>query len=283
MTGGDNLRIVFYSDKNYEYQAESLIKSILINSKVQIDMVYYTIGFTSDLEYPNLTKRYFPKSDTKTKFEFYKPAILIDAIDTYPGYLLFLDTDIIMGHRFNPKMFMVDTDYPMLSFGNWDFPFICKFEDGKYNNVCDESNLMKYFNIPKRTMNYVYTCVIALNEKCRDFVLEWKSVCENEYLQSYGSFYYPFPDETALNVILWRRGIASNYGRIYLNTLKFEPLKYVEENENVTGNPNTNYGIFDNDLLRCDNSSNVIFYHGIKDRIELEKTIIYLNEKNSNT
>ena len=48
---------------------------------------------------------------------------------------------------------------------------------------------MKYFGVNNRSMNYVYTCMVSLNEKCRDIILEWKSMCENEFLMQILDFY----------------------------------------------------------------------------------------------
>jgi hypothetical protein len=270
------MKIVFYSDKNYEYQAKSLIESILINGDSDIQMIYYTIGFESTLKYSNLTKKIYPLDIKKPKFEYYKPSIILDAIDSFGGDFLFLDTDIIVGKRFNKDKFIHSLDYPLLSVGNWDYPFVCKSFDGEHQNVCDETNLMKYFGVSARTMNYVYTCIISFNEKCRDFIFEWKSMCDNEYLLVNRETYFPFPDETPMNILLWKRNIQINYDRIYLNTLEFNPLKYIEENNDIVGDSNINYGIMGSDLMRCDNSSNIMFYHGIKNSDELDKVIDYI-------
>jgi lipopolysaccharide biosynthesis glycosyltransferase len=274
------MNIIFYSDKNYEYQAEALIKSIILNCKQKVNLIYYTIGFESNLNYDILIKRIFPLDIKKKKFEFYKPAILLDAIDTFGGNILFLDTDIIIGKRFNIDKLIHNNNYPLLSCGNWDYPFACKIHsDNTYSNVINEEKLIKYFGVNNRSMNYVYTCMVSLNEKCRDIILEWKSMCENEFLMQNQEEYYPFKDETPMNIILWKRGITENYGRIYLNTLHFNPLKYIEDNENIVGDPSINFGIFGSDLMRCENSSNIMFYHGIKDKEELTKTINYYNGK----
>jgi lipopolysaccharide biosynthesis glycosyltransferase len=272
------MKIVFYSDKNYEHQAKSLIESILINGESDIQMIYYTIGFESTLNYKNLTKKIYPLDVKKPKFEYYKPSILLDAIDYFGGNFLFLDTDIIVGRRFNKDKFIHNFNYPLLSIGNWDYPFVCKLVDNEYQNVCDETNLMKYFGVARRSMNYVYTCIISFNESCRDFIFEWKSMCDNEYLLANRETYFPFPDETPMNILLWKRDIQNNYGRIYLNTLEFVPLKYIEENDNVVGDPNINNGIMGSDLMRCDNSSNVMFYHGIKDANILNEVVEYIKK-----
>jgi hypothetical protein len=272
------MKIVFYSDKNYEYQAKVLIESIIINGKSQIDMIYYTIGFNSELTYPNLIKKYITIDDKKPKFEYYKPTIILDSIDSFGGDILFLDTDIIVGRRFDLNKLKHNFTFPLLSSGNWDYPFICKYEDGEYKNVCDETNLMQYFGIKNRTMNYVYTCIISINDKCRDFILEWQSICDNQFLLDNRSYFFPFPDETPMNIILWRRNISNSLGRVYLNTLEFEPLKYIEENDNVIGDNNINMGILGSDLMRCENSSDIMFYHGIKDINELGEVVKYLKK-----
>lgn len=269
------MKIVLYSDEKYEYQAKALIQSINLNIEEDVQIIYYTLGFESSLTQPNLTKRLFPLNSKIKRFEFYKPSVLLDAMEVFGGDILFLDTDIIIGKRFLLSKIKNDTDHPLLPMGNWDFPFMCSFIGGEKINNCDESNLMGYLGVEKRTMGYVYTCIISLNDNCLDIVREWKSVCENEYLQFHSEKYFPFPDETALNVVLWKRNVTKNWGRIYLNTLEFKPLEYIEENENISGDDKINKGIMNSDLMRCDNSSDVMFYHGIKDDKELEKTINY--------
>lgn len=141
---------------------------------------------------------------------------------------------------------------------------------------------MGYLGVPKRTMNYVYTCIINYNIKCLDIIKEWEDICNDEYLLENRESYFPFPDETPLNVILWKKGITENFGRIYLNTLEFEPLKLVEENENLSGDPSNNFGLEGNPLRRCDNSSNIMMYHGIKDKNVINNSIKYFKYKNMN-
>ena len=129
---------------------------------------------------------------------------------------------------------------------------------------------MNYLGVKENSMSYVYSCFMSINDKCTDFLKEWKSFCENSYLLENSQSYYPFQDETSFNVLLWKRESTFNYGRIYLNTLFCDPLKFVEESENYQGN------VFNTPEQYCDNSSNVVFYHGIKDKTELEKSLEYL-------
>lgn len=272
--------IIFYSDANYEYQAKYLIESIILNSKEKVQMVYYTIGFESSLEYAGLVKVAFERDPAKKFFEFYKPSIMLDAIDRFGGHFLFLDTDILIGRRFSVSKIKNELDVPLFPYGNWDFPFV--FDgvnpDGSYVNFSSEHSMMEYFGVKQRSMNYIYTCVCSFNEKCAEVISEWKSMCENSYLLRQIRKYYTFKDETPMNVILWKRGVTQNLGRIYLNTGSADPLIYVEENEGVTGTA-YNMGIFDSPHMKCENSSDIMLYHGIKERGEIEAAISYMRSK----
>ena len=269
--------IVFYSDRNYEYQAKSLILSILAHSP-GLKMYYYTIGFSSSLEFEGLFKIEIPIDEAKPKgyrtFEFYKPSILIEHLNRFGGKALFLDTDIIVGRRFDIRRFDHVQDYPLLSTGNWTYPFA--YEGTK---IRDERPLMQYFNVAERSMKYVYSNIISFSESCMDFLVEWKSICDNQYLLSKRRKFFPFPDETAINIVLWKRGAVRSLGCVYLNTTMFEPFEYVEENDGVIGDPGNNYGIMGSDLLRCENSSDIMLYHGIKDSHVLDRVIDYIYTK----
>ena len=276
-----NMNIIFFSDLNYEYQAKSLIESILLNVKDEVQMIYYTIGFESSLDYPNLTKVPYDKDDNKKLFEFYKPTIMLDAISKFGGKFLFLDTDIIIGRRFNISRVDNNLDIPLFPYGNWDYPFLCSGQDqnGEYTDFSNEEPLMKYFGVSSRSMNYVYTCVFSFNDKCSDILKEWKSMCENTYLLQDIRKYFPFRDETPLNIILWKKGITQNLNRIYFNTIESQSLIYIEENDNIRGDA-YNMGVFGNSNMKCENSSDIMIYHGIKDKSQIDIVINYMKSKN---
>jgi hypothetical protein len=103
---------------------------------------------------------------------------------------------------------------------------------------------------------------------------EWKSITENEYLNSFDREYYPIAEETSMNVTLWKRKVNENYGRIFVNTLFSDVVKYVEENVNLR-----NINVFDNPLQKCDDSERVQFYHGMIDPDEINKAVEYFRSK----
>ena len=69
-------------------------------------------------------------------------------------------------------------------------------------------------------------------------------------------------------------------GRIYLNTVEAYPLIHIEEKEGVSGDA-YNMGIFENPNMKCENSSDIILYHGIKDKNEINMALDHMrNVKN---
>lgn len=322
----DELKILIYTDSKYEYQADALIESLHLNGQSNLEVLYYTVGFESNLVYPNLRKKFWNINPNFERFPFYKPGICLDALENFGGNILFLDSDIIIGKRFRPDFFIHSSYYPLLSVGNWEFPFFFntleqslefpRFKTGDrvvlisgplFGNIesihdeeknyqvnfdlleqpirvqetelremviKDYSKLMKYYGVDKPSMGYVYSCCISLNARCRDFVKEWKAITENEYLQSFGRDYYPIAEETSINVTLWKNNAESNYGKIFVNTLYFDVVKYVEENDGIR-----NENVFDNPLQKCEDSSRVLFYHGMIDPSQINQTIDFLRQK----
>lgn len=334
------MKILAFTDKNYEYQVDYLLQSLHLHGHDNIEFLYYTVGFESDLQYPNLTKKHWPLDPKMKRFPFYKAGICLDALRTFGGDILFLDSDIVISRRFDPNFFVHDLDYPLLSVGNWDLPYYYNMIDPnnafpKFNlegrviigeefrvtrvdyftsevtsafgniksinhddhsyevlfdskdlpikvyehelenlSVKDYSRLMRYYGVRNPTMTYVYSCALSFNQKCEGFLLEWKSITENEYLNSFDKEFYPIAEETAINVTLWRRGATQNYGRIFVNTLYADVVDYVESNSNII-----NSHIFDNVLQKCDDSERVQFYHGMIDDAEIGKSIENIKSK----
>lgn len=268
------MKIIFYTDIKYEYQANALISSINLNIKEDVQIIYYTLGFESYINENNLTKRIFPIDPLKKNFELYKPSIMLDAIDTFgEGDYLFLDSDIMVSKKFSIDKIKNSNSFPLFPIGVWNFPFL-------YNGdiIYDESKLMKYMGVDKRSMDYIYSCLCSFNERCRDVILEWKSVCDNQFLSHSDEVYFPFKDETPINVILWRRGIDKNLGKIFLNTNEYDKIVLSEES-NLNKDTRLDYLNKVEEFYLDD----IIFYHGVKEKETLYRLIEYFkNKKESN-
>jgi hypothetical protein len=166
-----------------------------------------------------------------------------------------------------------DLPYPKASFGPHEYPFMWELDDNRERVILDETRLMKYFGVVVRSMFYVMACFFTFDKHSIDFLEEWKSICENKYLLKNHTSYFPFRDETAANVLLWKNNLNEKYDRIFVNTHKFTTFKLCEENYNIKKS-----FIDENMYEQCEDSSRVYFYHGTKDKLENEKILNYINE-----
>ena len=141
--------------------------------------------------------------------------------------------------------------------------------------LINEERLMNRLSIKERSMPYVYSCFMSVNRKCIDFLKDWESFCSDSYLLENRSIYYPFQDETSFNVLLWKRNCTQNYGRIFLNTLYSDPLEFVEDKVN-DGFEGRVYSVPEQFV---DNSSDIMFYHGLKNEVELKNSLNYLRKQ----
>lgn len=254
-----NFKIVIYSDKKYEYQAINFLNSMKYADIENITVVYYTVGFISDLNHENLIKVPFPLDPKLPNLVLYTPKICLHALDMFNGNFCYCDTDIIFSKRFKNFNLIFDKNFPMYCKSPLEYTFTWYSKSDGEIVYKSERKLMDYFNVPERTMHYVLGCFFTFNQNSKDFMEEWLSICENSYLLKDVEHNYPFNDETAVNVLLWKRNITENYGHKFVNTNKYETFNIVENDDNIL-----HMKIDDNIWEYCENSSEIYFYHGYK-------------------
>ncbi len=262
-----------------------MVDSFLISMKYanceNIPVLYYTIGFDSDLDYPNLTKIRWEIDPKKIDLTYYKPEILLDTLK-YSNEVCYMDSDIVLGKRFNiDSLFNIDLDYPFCCRGPLEFVWVWYSQNGE-NFRIDEGNLMNYYGVKERSSTYLWASMMTFTEKCRDFLEEWSSILNNPYLLKNYRHYFPFREETAFNVTFWKRGCNQILDLIFFNTIKFESFLKVEteddfnkEIRNYTNHSTIDYGIYET----CNNSSIVQFYHGLKPGEDLNKVIDWMKSE----
>ena len=273
--------IILYSDKGYEGMVDSFLISMKYAKCENIPVLYYTIGFDSDLDYPNLKKIKWESDPKKIDLTYYKPEILLDTLK-YSNEVCYMDSDIVLGKRFNiDSLFNNNLDYPVCCRGPLEFVWAWHSR-GDGNFVVDEWNLMNYYGVKERSSTYLWASMMTFTEKCRDFLEEWSSILNNPYLLKDAKHYFPFREETAFNVTFWKRGCNRILDLVFFNTVKFESFLKVEteddfnqEIRNYTGFATIDLGIYET----CDNSSIVQFYHGLKPGEDLNKVIDWMKSE----
>lgn len=268
--------LFLYSDKNCEHQAINCIKSFEHKITDDVIILYYTIGFKSQFECKNLRKIKIDLKDYPT-FHYYKAELSLITLKLYPKekYFVFSDTDILYSKRFDFEKLKHDYSYPLASYGPHEYPFMYDIVDGE-RIIFDEVELMNYFNVSQRSMRYVWSCFYTFNQNCLEFFEEYTSICQNKYLLNRRKRFFPFHDETPFNVLLWKNNFVNNLGFSFVNTHNPNTVKKVEElalNQIYTGD---NYDALGANWEHVYESSNVIFYHGFKDKKDGESALKYI-------
>ena len=268
--------IVFlYSNKECEHQAVACIRSLthIIDT---IKVVYYTIGFDSNFEFKNLYKVRYPYKPEFPRFHFYKSELSLVTMEMFPDeHYFFTDTDVLFSRRFTPERVYHTHDYPLASYGPFDYPFSWEMH-GNNKIIYDEKALMNYFNVPQRTQRYVWSCGYSYNSKSRDFLEEYISMCRNQFLQKNPKTYFPYADETAFNICLWKRNATQNLGFAFVNTIRASTVQLVENTTRShfrVGNQQDEFGA---DWEYVGEPENVLWYHGFKRNEEMLPALEYL-------
>lgn len=256
--------IFLYTNKDAEHQAIACIKSFESKITDDVQVVYYTVGFDSDFMCKNLHKIKIPIKNYPT-FHYYKSELSLLTLQLFPNekYFAFTDSDILFSHRFNFEFLRKESSVPLAPQGPHQYPFVIEYIDGvRYH--CDETRLMQYLNVPNQTMWYVWSCFYLFNHNCVDFLEEYTSLCNYQYLLKNRNLYYPFHDETPFNVCMWKRDTTDNLGFCFVNTHRYDTILLCENNNIAEFTGTSHLDSFGRSWEYIQNSEDVMFYHGIK-------------------
>ena len=275
------MKIVMYSDINYECMVDSFMLSRKYAGAESIPVIYYSVGFESDLEFPNLQKIKWDINHDRPDLTYYKPEILIDALK-YSDSICYMDCDIVLSRRFDPvKLENRFLDFPLASSGPQEYVWRWETTDDKVIRY-DEKKLMSYFGIPDRSCKYLWASMISYNSSCLDFLEEWKSILLNPYLLKYREEYFPFREETAFNITLWKRDIKHYLDLVFFNTISYRSFLEVETNSDGRIESHEEYFTTNVDprlYETCNSYSSVLFYHGFKPGEDIDRTVDWMKSR----
>lgn len=268
--------IFLFSDKNCEYQAINCIKSLVHKITDDVKVVYYTIGFNSDFEFKNLYKVRIEKKAYFPTYHFYKSELALLTMDMFPDeYYMFTDTDVLFSRNFNFNDHKYNETYPMASYGPHEYPYLWADIDG-VRVTFNETKLMQYFGVGARSMRYCWSCFFTFNPNCREFFEEYVSMCKNKYLMDRRKDFFPYADETAFNICLWKRNATKNLGFAFVNTHLIETVKEVETKSAKNKTFNNVLDAYGASWEYVDDPNKVLLYHGFKDANETSAALEYL-------
>lgn len=223
--------IILHCTENYVQNSLNLINSLSLYHN-NLDFYLYTLNFKLESHLPNLKTVHITdeniennmsfignKNDVNNKnmFKsvFFKSKVVLHTIEELKlESAIYIDSDILPTgeitelFRYIPQV----EDYPLIQ--NSLFEYQINYGRGNpfHNGGFDETNILEYplmnkHHIPvtNRT-HYSVTSVMVYNKNCKQFFREYDWI--NEQALNMGlediKYYYPFSDETTMNVLLWK-------------------------------------------------------------------------------
>lgn len=258
----DNLKFYLYT-LNFDYVSttSNLITITVNDDNIKNDMSF--IGNKNDVTNKNTFKSVF-----------YKSKVVLHTIEELKlDFAIYIDSDILPTGEISQLFEFVKhvDDYPLIQEGLFEY----QINHGRGNPFhlggFDETNILEYplmkkHHIPmvNRT-KYSVTSVMIYNKNCKQFFREYDWLNNFAMNMEIGdiNYYYPFSDETTMNVLLWKYNFRKRLPTMQMN---------VDEIDNINEFYYSNYQNEKeiSSYVRVPSSEqrkNILFFHGAKGKL----------------
>ena len=250
--------IILHCTENYLQNSLNLIKSLSLYHD-NLDFYLYTLNFNYNSDLPNLKTVYITdvniqnnmsfignKNDVNNKnmFKsvFFKSKVVLHTIDNLNlDFAIYIDSDILptgeIGELFG---FIGQVEYyPLIQQSLFEYQINYGRGNPFHRGGFDETNILEYplmnkHHVPvKNRTHYSVTSVMIYNKNCRQFFVEYDWLNEKALEMELEDikFFYPFSDETTMNVLLWKYKYNKRLPFLQLNIDDLENVKeYYESN-----------------------------------------------------
>ncbi len=223
--------IILHCTENYLQNSLNLVKSLNLYHD-NLDFYLYTLNFQYDSDISNLNTIFISdeniennmsfvgnKNDVNNKnmFKsvFFKSKVVLDTIDNLKlDFAIYIDSDILPTGEISELFGFIGQvdDYPLIQQSLFEFQINYGRGNPFHKGGFDQTNILEYplmnkHHIPIRNRtHYSVTSVMIYNKNCRQFFKEYDWLNEKALDMDLEDikFFYPFSDETTMNVLLWK-------------------------------------------------------------------------------
>lgn len=226
-----NISIILHCTENYLQNSLNLIKSLNLYHD-NLDFYLYTLNFQYDSNISNLNTIFISDENIENnmsfignnndvtnknmfKSVFFKSKVVLHTIEELKlDQAIYIDSDILPTGDISDLFNFFDQveHYPLIQKSLFEFPINYGRGNPFHNGGFDETNILEYplmneHHIPIRNRtHYSVTSVMIYNKNCRQFFKEYDWLNEKALEMDLEDikFFYPFSDETTMNVLLWK-------------------------------------------------------------------------------
>lgn len=291
--------IILHCTENYLQNSLNLIESLRLFHDNLI-FYLYTVNFIHETDSDDIVSIPYRfeeiennmsfvgnKNDTNNKnmFKsvFLKSKIVLHTLENMNlKEAIYIDSDIIPTGNISLLFDFLNKvdDYPLIQQSVYEYQINYGRGNPFHNGGFDETNILEYplmnfHHVPmKNRTHYSVSSVMLYNETCKQFFREYDWVNNFAYEMDLEDIklYYPFSDETTINMLLWKYGFKKRIQRSQMNIDELSNVKeYYESNydqeKEITG------------YVRVPSKTNrnkILFFHGAKG--ELSNSILELQK-----
>jgi hypothetical protein len=227
----NRISIILHCTENYLQNSLNLVKSLNLYHN-NLDFYLYTLNFNHDSNISNLTTVPIGGVDIENnmsfignkndvtnknmfKSVFFKSKVVLHTIEELKlDQAIYIDFDILPTGEISELFEFIGQvdDYPLIQQSLFEFPINYGRGNPFHKGGFDETNILEYplmnkHHVPtKNRTHYSVTSVMIYNKSCRQFLKEYDWM--NEIAISMDlediKYFYPFSDETTMNVLLWK-------------------------------------------------------------------------------
>ena len=300
----DRIPIILHCTENYLQNSLNLVKSLNLYHN-NLDFYLYTLNFSYDSDLPNLTT--VPIGDiniennmsfvgnkndvsNKNMFKsvFFKSKVVLNTLEYLKlDQAIYIDSDMVPTGDISElfKYFDQVEDYPLIQQGLFEYQINYGRGNPFHNGGFDETNILEYplmnrHHVPtKNRTHYSVTSVMIYNKNCKQFLKEYDWLNEMAYDMDLEDikYFYPFSDETTMNVLLWKYKYNKRLPFLQMNIDDIDNVKEYYESNYENEKEITSYVRVPSKSKRRE----ILFFHGAKGNLSNEIRLLQDNVFNS--
>lgn len=297
--------VILHCTENYLQNSLNLIESLRLFHN-NLNFYLYTVNFSYKTDSEDITNIPYKfdeiendmsflgnKNDVTNKnmFKsvFLKSKIVLHTLDEINlSEAIYIDSDIVPTGSISLLFEFFDKidDYPLIQQSVYEYQINYGRGNPFHNGGFDETNILEYplmnlHHIPmKNRSHYSVSSVMLYNDKCKQFFREYDWVNSFAYDMDLEDIklYYPFSDETTINVLLWKYGFKKRIQRSQMNIDDLSNVKEYYESNYDKEKEITGYVRVPSKTER----NKILFFHGAKGELsnsilELQKNLFDVN------
>lgn len=279
--------IVLHCTENYLQNSLNLIESLRLFHD-NLNFYLYTVNFS----YPTESKDVFSipyrfdgiennmsfvgnNNDTTNrnmfKSVFLKSKIILHTLENMNLLeAIYIDSDMIPTGEITLLFDFLKKvqDYPLIQESIYEYQINYGRGNPFHKGGFDETNILEYplmdlHHVPiKNRSHYSVSSVMLYNQTCKQFLREYDWLNSKSFDMDLENikFYYPFSDETTINVLLWKYEFKKRIQRSQMNVDNLSNIEEFYESNYVNEKEVTGYVR----VPSKEDRNKILFFHGAK-------------------